>query len=138
MVDGNGFLDIPELKIAFKRAILASRSLEGATKEIDDRAARLTELGARARRLAESTLDLETEEGLLKTMKAEHGTNLEQKLGSLFAARNATASDLTAFDGDNNSVLDKKEFKAVVNSSTSGDEVSPSSLGSPLSPEVVN
>jgi len=115
--DGNGFLDLAELKVFFKHAMVKANEVAGGSKEIVERAARLRQLAAQAKEVAERTAELEAEQALLDQMRTAKGMTLEEKLGQALAKRNTHVSDLVqGWDDSNDGLVDKEEFRAHVRS----------------------
>ena len=115
--DSSGFLELTELKVAFKYALVKAAEVAGGSKEIRERAERLRHIAAQAKEVVERTAELETEEATLQSMKDSKGKTLEEKLGQVLAKRNTHIGDLTqGWDSSGDGIVDKAEFKQHVKS----------------------
>ena len=114
--DSSGSLELAELKVAFKRAMVAAMEKEGKVGDVTKRAAQLTQVADEAREVVELTLEYETELAALSEMQASQGTNLEEKLGTLFAKKNTHVGDLKQWDENGDGEIDKAEFRSHVHS----------------------
>ena len=112
--DESGFLDVSEIKVAFKRAVLAAREVAGNAKEVRDKAERLRQLAVEAAAVAATTAELEEEEASFKLMKESQGSSIEEKVSSLLAKRNAKVGDLVANDVNSDGVVDEQEFISLL------------------------
>ena len=112
--DGNGFLELAELKVAFKRALIAHKAASASSAGVKDRVAALAKMAEQATEVMERTAELEVEEISLKEMKEKRGATLEEKLGSMVTKKNAHLSDLTKMDTSSDGLIDKAEFRTFV------------------------
>lgn len=108
--DGSGFLDLSELRVAFKQAIVEANEVEAKARDVRERAATLRRLGALAAEAMERTGELEDEERILADMREKRGASLEEKIGAKLAQRNTHIADMVVADVNGDGVMDKSEF----------------------------
>ena len=114
--DNSDTLDLKELKVAFKRAVIEANKVRGARTDVLERVANLRKLAEHATQVAEKTTELEEEEAALVAMRDAQGVSLEEKLGQRIAKQGTKIGDVKGFDTDGDGTVDKKEFRALVRS----------------------
>lgn len=112
--DGNGFLDLHELKIGLKRALLDAQVAKESGKERREQAEALTRLAVDAREVGEWTAELEAEEANLREMRDAHGRTTEERLGIVLAKRNTHLGDLLNNDVNGDGLMDRKELRGFL------------------------
>ena len=112
--DASGFLELSELKIAFKRAYVAHASVNADVDEIRDKAAVMRKIKEEAKEVGELTKELEAEEATLADLKDKKSMTVQEKLGLFFTKRNIHIGDMMKLDTSGDGLLDKKEFRVFI------------------------
>ena len=112
--DSSGFLELSELKVGFKRAMLAAAEMEAQSRDVLERVGQLRRLADEAKAVAELTLDLESEQRSLDEMQSKGGSTLEARLGATISKKNMHVADMVAMDRNDDGGVDKREFRAFL------------------------
>jgi Ca2+-binding EF-hand superfamily protein len=120
--DSSGFLEIDELKVAFKQAMVAYNAQQSDATELRERAAKMRQVARLAQEVMDRTVELEDEEKIFGQMRGARGATLEEKIGTKLAERNARIDTLVKADSSGDGLMDRQEFRDFASSLIKGVE----------------